>query len=225
MIGTHQASRMLPRAGADAHRHLQPVAGVGRHRRRAHERAADEASAPGRGPTRTRRWPGPRRGSRRPATGAVGRLEPHPGDAAVRRLISSTARMPVCGSMPRSRQALSSGPTSPCPAPRSSRILRRSSSAGGDALRGAAAQARLAHRDVARQLRADRHPVLPLAELGEREQRALERAAAAGLRAGVLGVVVGEVLDDLEPDGRVRLEPRHDLGPGVDQRAGEVAGR
>src|SRR5580700_5547420 len=44
---------------------------------------------------------------------------------------------------------------------------------GVDALRGAAAQAGLAHHDVARQLRSHRDPVLPRAQRDEREQRAL----------------------------------------------------
>jgi hypothetical protein len=41
---------------------------------------------------------------------------------------NSTARIPVRGSIPRSRQPRSSAPIRPCPAPRSSRIFRRSSS-------------------------------------------------------------------------------------------------
>src|SRR6185437_3403630 len=104
--------------------------------------------------------------------------------------ISSTARMPVRGSIWRSKQARSSGPMSPCPAPRSSRT--------------------------------DRHPVLPVCEIGIREQRAFERPAAPRLRTRVLGVVVREILDDLELDRRVRLEPRHHLRSGIDQRCGAV---
>ena len=188
----------------DAHGHLQRVAGIRGHRRRADERSARERAhkfgipleAAGRHHDAA---------SRRDLDRPVDGLEPHSADPPVVE-DRSTARMPVRGSMPRSRHPLSNGPISPCPAPRSSWTLRRSSSAGCDPGRRAAAEAGLAHHDVARQLRTDGDACLPWPELVEGEQRALHRPAAARLRARVLGVVVGEVLDDLEPDGGVLLE-------------------
>ena len=135
---------------------------------------------------------------------------------------SSTARIPVRGSIPRSRQPRSSGPISPCPAPRSSRILRRSSSEGSTPC--GAPRPRLVSliMMLPGQLRPHRDPLLPGTERDEREQRALHRPAPARLGAGVLGMVVREVLDDLELDRRVLLQPGHHLGPGVDQRRGQV---
>ena len=68
------------------------------------------------------------------------------------------------------------------------------------------------------QVHRQRHPVVqherrPLAQLGVREQLALEGPPAAGLPAGMLGVVVGIALDQAPVDRRLRLEP-------VDQHRG-----
>jgi len=71
-------------------------------------------------------------------------------------------------------------------------------------------------------LPADGDAVGPLAELGIREQGALQRAAFT-FSARVFGVVVAHAAQDLELDRAVVLQPGRDLGRGVgvglDERA------
>ena len=194
MIGTHQASRMLPSDAPTriAIRRPSPVF-VG-HGRRADQRSADE---------RVDQFAVPLEAAGREHDAAVARLtglavlEAHAGHPAVvddefdgahpRARLDAAVE---AGLEQRTDQALPGAALVVDLA--ALEFLRR------DAVRCAAAEAGLAHHDVAGQLRADRHLVLPLAELVEREQRAFQRAPAAALRARVLGVVVGEVLDDLE---------------------------
>ena len=79
------------------------------------------------------------------------------------------------------------------------------------------AERRLAHRDVRiGEVRRRRDPVGPLAELVERVDRALQRAAATGAAAGELGVVVGHAGHGVELHRRLGLEQLDHLGAGVD---------
>ena len=88
------------------------------------------------------------------------------------------------------------------------------------------AERRLAHRDVRiGEVRRRRDPVGPLAQLVEREDRALEGAAAAGAAARELRVVVGHAGHGVELHGRLGLEQLHHLGAGVDVRLDEPLAR
>ena len=79
------------------------------------------------------------------------------------------------------------------------------------------AQRRLAHGDVGvGEVGGRRHAVGPIAELVEREDRALERPPSLGAAARELRVVVGHAGDGVELDGRLRLEQLDHLRPGVD---------
>ena len=73
-----------------------------------------------------------------------------------------------------------------------------------------------------RVLRRSHHAAGPLAEAPEREQSGIERAAPTGAAARLLGVVVGEALDDREAQVGHRLDPVDGVGPVVDERLGQV---
>ncbi len=199
---------------ADAHGHPQAVTGVGRDGHGAVQRAADERAHQSRIMLEAAGGqddPAPRTDFE----GAGGRLEPdtdhlaclddqrlRPGlgprlDAAVQAAAQKGADQPLAGA------ALVVDPPA-------GHLLRRNTA------RCATAQRGLAHHDVAAQLITHAHPVSPRAELIEGKQRALHRASAPGLRAGMLRVVVGEVLDDPECGRRLRLQPRDHLRSGID---------
>ena len=200
------------------HRHLQAVSGVGRDRRGAHQRAAAERPHQLGIPLETAgRDDHAASGShldRNPR--AAGGLEPDPGDPppVPQQLDRAHAGTRLDAAV---QAGLEQRADQPLPGPPLVADLAPLKLRGIDALRGAAAQARLAHHDVAGKLRPHRDPLAPAAELDEREQGALQRPAPARLGARVLGLVVGEVLDDLEPDRRVLLQPGHHLGAGVDR--------
>ena len=208
---------------AHAHRHLQAVSGVGRDGRGAHQRAAaerpHELGVPLEAAGRDDHAASGTHLDRNPR--AAGRLEPDARDPAsvpqqLDRAHAGT-RLDTAVQAGLEQRADQSLPGPPLVADLAPLKLR-----GIDALRGAAAQGCLAHRDVAGKLRPHRDPLAPAAELDEREQGALQRPAPSWLGAGVLGLVVGKVLDDLEPDRRVLLQPGHRFGAGVDERRGQV---
>ena len=96
---------------------------------------------------------------------------------------------------------------------------------GGELLRDRLAERRLADREVvARVVRRDVDAVGPLAELAVGEDRRLERPAALGHAAGLLGVVVGEIGDGPELDGRALVQPADHLGADVDVGLGHLVG-
>ena len=87
---------------------------------------------------------------------------------------------------------------------------------GGELLRDRLAERRLTDREVvARVVRRDVDAVGPLAELAVGERLGLERPAALGHAAGLLGVVVGEIRDGPELD---RACARRASGPSRGRR-------
>ena len=98
---------------------------------------------------------------------------------------------------------------------------------GGHALGGGVAERGLRQRHVdpggvGAELAADGHPLGPLPQLLEREEGRLQRPAAAGLPARLLGLVVGEPRDQLEDHRAVGLQVGDHLRAGVHERRREV---
>ena len=84
-----------------------------------------------------------------------------------------------------------------------------------------ATERRLAHRDVGRDVRRWGDPSLPLSELLEREQRALNGATPAGPAAGKLRVIIGHPAHGVELHRRPVCEETHHLGSSVDVGLGQ----
>ena len=92
-------------------------------------------------------------------------------------------------------------------------------------LRDRLAERGLADRQVvARVVRRDVDAVPPLAELAVGVDRRLQRPAALGEPAPLLGVVVREVGDGAELDRRALVEPAHHLGADVEVGLGHLVG-
>ena len=204
----------VPEHRADAHGHLEPVAGVRLHGHRVRARPAQERplelgvvleAAGGDHDVRRAHLLAP-----------LGRLEDDAGDLAVLhdQLDGAVAGLRLDAAVEAGLQQAAAERESHAALVVGGPALHL---LGGELLRDRLAERRLTDREVvARVVGRDVDAVGPLAELAVGEGLRLERPAALGHAAGLFGVVVGEIRDGPELDGRALVQPADHLGADVD---------